>query len=204
MSTDKVFRVKPALTEISSMSFTLPANMEECDAYIKGHSIGLTGREIVISSSQPEYLTEPYEYLFMATEFGIIVEDVTSNAEYLMTVKESKIHNDLMPNIANKLTIEDVDRFLFDHPLEPAVEAMLIKHGYVIKVTMKDIGTVLEDSAAEKTDSPGQISLFSGAENQNANATKTAGFGDSEAPKFLNGQIVESQNNPFKKQSIEA
>jgi hypothetical protein len=81
---------------------------------------------------------------------------------------------------------------------------MLIKHGYITKVTLKDVGTVLDDSAAGLPDSPGQISLFSGAENQNANDSKIVGSADSKASKIFGGQITESTNSPFKKQSIEA
>lgn len=200
----KVFRIKLALKEMSSMSIKLPCDMDEYENIINRISKEMTGRTITITHAEPEYLTEEYEYGIAALQFGVIAEDVSEDPKYQLSVKESKIHNDLMPNIANKLTIEDVDRFLFDHPLEPAVEAMLIKHGYITKVTLKDVGTVLDDSAAGSADSPGQISIFSGAESLDLSKPNTAGNDDSFEAKISDEQLSQNKFNPFKKTSIEA
>jgi hypothetical protein len=200
----KIFRAKLALKEMSSQSIKLPANMQECDGFINGTSRELTGRTINITQSEPEYLSDEFEYKLVALQFGILMEDVSNDPKFQLTVSDSNVHNDLMPDISNKMTIADVDRFLFDHPLEPAIEAMLVKHGYIAKITLKDVGTVLDDSPGRLPDSPGQISLFSGAESLSSDTDSSHGFDDSKADKITSEPIVQNQFNPFKKLSVEA
>lgn len=145
---EKIFRVKPGKFEIGVMTYTLPGNMIECDNYLLGSYKGFTGRKISISHAEPEYLTEEFEYKFMASEFGILMEEVRQDLD--MEVRKSKIHNDIMPDITNQLTIADVDRFLFDHPSEPGIEAILVKHGYIKKVVPDDYRQVIPEPGLVK------------------------------------------------------
>lgn len=119
-------QLRLANPEMNHMTLKMPGNRQEMDCVIHNRFTYLSGREVMVTQCEPLIITNELEIEFCSLMPGLLTNDIT---EQIM-VEQQSVQKGMLPEITNICTPESVDRYLFDHPLEPMLEKVLEKHGY--------------------------------------------------------------------------
>jgi len=115
--------------EMNIIEIIMPSCRAELDAIINGSYINFSGRTIVVTQAESPVITNPLELEFCSMIPHLILTDI----EERIVVQQVPVFKDPLPECTTLVTPESIDRYLFDHPLEPSLLAVLEKHGYCQK-----------------------------------------------------------------------
>lgn len=115
--------------EMNIIEIIMPSCRQELDAIIYGSYINFSGRQVVVTQADSPVITNPIEIEFASMIPHLILTDIEEH----IVVQQVPVLKDQLPECTTLVTPESIDRYLFDHPLEPSLLKVLEKHGYCKK-----------------------------------------------------------------------